>query len=190
MDTATLFLIALGLAMDAFAVSLSNSMAYRGLRHRQVAINSLTFGLFQGAMPLIGFFAGRLFAGTVQAVDHWVAVVLLGIIGGKMIVEGIKSLRSKEDCKPATTFTARILLTQAVATSIDALAVGISFAALAVNIWYAVAFIAAITALCCLAGGLLGKSFSALLGDWAQVLGGVILVGIGLRIFIEHTWFS
>ncbi len=189
MDMGTLFLLALGLSMDAFAVSVSNSMAYKGLRTRQAAVNSATFGLFQGVMPLLGFFAGRLFAQAVQAVDHWLAVVLLGFIGGKMIVEGIKALRSKEECKPAAAFSARVLLTQALATSIDALAVGISFAALAVNIWYAVAFIAVVTTVCSFLGSLLGKSFGALLGEWAEVLGGVILVGIGLRIFIEHMWF-
>ena len=173
--------------MDAFAVSVSNSLCYRGIAMKQVTVNSLTFGVFQGMMPLLGYFAGRAFAGVIQSVDHWVALILLVLIGGKMVVEGVRALRVPESCgtEPAA-YTGRTLFTQAVATSIDALAVGVSFAALSVNIWTAVAFIAAITFVCCLIGGRLGQSFGALLGDWAQVLGGVILVGIGLKIFIEH----
>lgn len=186
MNIGMLFLIAVGLAMDAFAVSLSNSMCYRGLPPRQMVVNSLTFGVFQGIMPLLGFFAGRLFAKGIQAVDHWMALILLGLIGGKMLVEGIRAMRDKNKSCPTAVFNGRTLLTQALATSIDALAVGISFAALAVNIWAAVGLIAAITFVCCVAGGLLGKSFGALLGDWAEILGGTILIGIGLKIFVQH----
>lgn len=191
MNIVTLFFIAVGLAMDAFAVSVSNSLCYRGIAMRQVTVNSLTFGVFQGVMPLLGFFAGRAFAGVIQSIDHWVALILLGFIGGKMLLEGIRALRSAEGCctEPAV-YTGRTLFTQAVATSIDALAVGVSFAALSVNIWTAVAFIAAITFVCCLIGGRLGQSFGALLGDWAQILGGAILVGIGLKIFIEHVFLG
>lgn len=191
MNIATLFMIAVGLSMDAFAVSVSNALCYKDITMRQVSINSLAFGVFQGVMPLLGYFAGRAFAGVIQSVDHWLALVLLGFIGGKMLLEGIRALYASEGCctEPAA-YTTRSLLIQAVATSIDALAVGISFAALAVNVWVAVALIAAVTFVCCMAGGRLGQSFGALLGDWAQILGGVILVGIGVKIFVEHMFMG
>lgn len=187
MDFVTLLVMALALSMDAFAVSISNAMCIKGITGKQMLVTSVSFGLFQGVMPIIGFFAGRLMEGFIQAVDHWVALVLLGFIGGKMLVEGIRAMRQAEDCPvEGTMFTVRGMLVQAVATSIDALAVGISLAVLSVNIWFSAGIIAATTLVCCLLGGVLGKRFSTLLGDWAQVLGGLLLVGIGLKIFIEH----
>lgn len=189
MQISLLFLTALGLAMDAFAVSVSNSMCYRNLSFRQIVANSLTFGFFQALMPLAGFFAGRIFAGKIEAIDHWVALLLLCLIGGKMLFEGIRALKNEGQSCPAGLFGLRTLLTQAVATSIDALAVGVSFAALAVNIWLAVGLIGVVTFVFCIFGGLLGKKFGALLGDWAEILGGLILVGIGIKIFVEHLLY-
>lgn len=186
MSTTTLLLLALGLSMDAFAVSVSNAMCFKGLSGRQALVNSAIFGVFQGVMPLAGYFAGRLFEGVVTAVDHWVALILLGVIGGKMLWEGVRAIRQPESCPAGETFGVKTMLVQAVATSIDALAVGISFAALSVNIWLAAGEIALVTFVICALGGLLGRKFGALLGDWAKIVGGVILVGIGLRIFIEH----
>lgn len=183
------FVLALGLSMDAFAVSISNAMCYRGFGRKQALAASVSFGVFQGIMPILGFFAGRLLESLITAVDHWIALVLLGIIGGKMVVEGIRALRSTDAC-PAEMppFGAKTLLVQSVATSIDALAVGISFAALAVNIWSAAALIAVTTLVCCLIGSVLGRRFGALLGDWAQIVGGLLLVGIGVKIFVEHIF--
>lgn len=186
MDIVTLVLLALGLSMDAFAVSISNSMCYAGITGKWRFANSACFGIFQGLMPIIGFFAGRLLGGFITAVDHWLALILLGFIGGKMAIEGIKALRSPNSCPAAQTFGVKTMLMQALATSIDALAVGISLAALSVNIWAAAGLIALATFVICLLGALLGKGFGALLGDWAQILGGLLLVGIGLKIFIEH----
>jgi putative Mn2+ efflux pump MntP len=187
---AELVVLGLGLSMDAFAVSISNTMCFKDIRAKQRLAAAASFGLFQGIMPLIGFFAGRLLGVFIQAMDHWVAMALLGFIGGKMLAEGIRSLRRPGSCPVNSPFTFKILLTQAVATSIDALAVGVSFAALAVNIWYAASLIALLTFACCALGGLLGKRFGLLLGDWAQIFGGLILMGIGAKIFIEHMFFA
>lgn len=186
MEMMTLLGLALGLAMDASAVSISNAMCYPQMKGRQRLATALTFGLFQGAMPIIGFFAGRLFYEVIQALDHWIALMLLALIGGKMLVEGIRALRKPESCPPEAVFTTRAMLLQGVATSIDALAVGISFAALSVNIWLAAGVIAAVTLLCCVLAGFLGRRFGALLGEWAQIFGGLLLVGIGIKIFVEH----
>lgn len=186
MGNFTLLLLALGLSMDAFAVSVSNAMCFKALTRKQAFANSLAFGVFQGGMPVVGFFAGRLFEGFVTAVDHWIALVLLGFIGGKMVAEGIRALHAPESCPAGQTFSVKTMLVQAVATSIDALAVGISFAALAVNVWLAAGAIALLTFAICVAGSAIGRKFGALLGDWAKIVGGVVLAGIGLRIFIEH----
>lgn len=187
MDVLTLLLLALGLATDAFAVSISNNMCYTGLTRRQVLASCVSFGLFQGIMPVVGYFAGRLFEPVISRVDHWVALVLLGFIGGKMVVEGIRALRGPGGCEEKQAYTTKAMLVQALATSIDALAVGISFSALAVNIFTASLTIALITFVCCLAGAALGKRFGMLLGDWAQIFGGLLLVGIGIKVFLEHT---
>lgn len=134
MGTITLFLLALGLSMDAFAVSISNGMCYRNFHRRQAVASSFAFGLFQMLMPIAGFFAGRTFSDAISSLDHWIALILLGFIGGKMVFDGIQDLRNPEACDPSRSFDGRTLLLQAVATSIDALAVGISFAVMQVNI--------------------------------------------------------
>ena len=191
MDGLTLCLLALALSMDAFAVSVSNALCYQNLTRRWAALSAGCYGLFQGIMPVIGFFAGRLVGRWLGAFDHWLALVLLGFIGGKMLVEGIRALRRKDSCDSAApVFGLRVMLVQAVATSIDAMAVGISFAALAVNLPLAAGLIAAITFVCCLVGSELGRRFGALLGDWAQILGGAILLGIGAKIWVEHMFFG
>lgn len=186
MGTITLFLLALGLSMDAFAVSISNGMCYRNFHRRQAVASSFAFGLFQMLMPIAGFFAGRTFSDAISSLDHWIALILLGFIGGKMVFDGIQDLRNPEACDPSRSFDGRTLLLQAVATSIDALAVGISFAVMQVNILLAAGFIGVVTFSCCLVGAVLGKRFGLLLGTRAEVFGGIILVGIGLKIFIEH----
>lgn len=96
MGFVTVLLLSLGLSMDAFAVSISNALCYDNMTHKQGTLNALCFGIFQGIMPLLGYFAGRLFAGPIQALDHWIALVLLGFIGGKMLVEGIRALKQPE----------------------------------------------------------------------------------------------
>lgn len=187
MDIITIFLIALGLSMDAFAVSVSNGLYYKNFKKRECIYSSLTFGLFQGLMPLVGFIAGALFSDIVSALDHYIALILLGLIGGNMIHEAVEELKSGEiDTNTQKEYTPKTLLLQAVATSIDALAVGVSFAVIKINIVFAVSLIAAITFLCCLFGTALGKKFGVLLKEKAKIFGGLILIIIGLKIFLEH----
>ena len=186
----TLFLLALGLSMDAFAVSVTNSMCFAQFTRRQAVATSACFGLFQGLMPLAGYFLGRVFAQWIGAVDHWVAFALLGLIGGSMLWEAVQDIRrtKKEGaaCPAGRQFGLKMMLVQALATSIDALAVGVSFAALSVNIWLAACLICCITVACCLLGHALGRRFGLLLGARAQLCGGAILVAIGVKILIEH----
>lgn len=188
MDIFTLLALAVGLSMDAFAVSISNSMCFKALSKKQALLTSATFGFCQAAMPVIGFLAGRGFSQLVTAVDHWIALVLLGVIGGKMLFEGIKSLKEPESCKTAV-FSYKLMATQGIATSIDALAVGVSLAALNVNIFSAAGFIGISTFVFCCAGHFIGKKAGGALGKKAEILGGLILIGIGAKIFIEHTFF-
>lgn len=188
MGTLTLFLIALGLSMDAFAVSISNGMCYRNFGRKQAVVASFAFGLFQMLMPILGYFAGRSFSSAISSADHWIALLLLAAIGGKMAWDGVHDLREPDACDVTRSFTLRILLLQAIATSIDALAIGISFAVMQVNIVMASAFIGVITFVCCLVGSRLGRRFGLLLGHRAEIFGGVILVAIGLKIFIEHAF--
>jgi len=190
METFTLFLIALGLSMDAFAVSVSNGLYYKNFTKKQYILSSLTFGIFQGLMPTIGFFAGTLFFDMISKLDHYIALILLSYIGSNMIIDAIKEMKQKNavsnNC--STDYNLKTLLLQAIATSIDALAVGISFAALNINILTASSFICVITFICCLIGSLIGKKFGHLLQEKARIFGGIILIIIGLKIFIEHTF--
>ena len=186
MGTWTLIILALGLAMDATAVSISNGICYGGAGKKQMVTYGFLFGFFQMAMPVIGYFAGKTFSHQISSLDHWVALILLGFLGGKMVVEAIKEIRCPEAAHCERELTMKVMLVQAVATSIDALAVGVSFAALDVNIAAAASFIACVTFVCCLAGHLLGKKFGSWLGGKAEIFGGVILVCIGAKILVEH----
>ena len=176
MGVAELLLLAIGLSMDAFAVSVTNGLCIRKAAWKTALSCGLCFGLFQGAMPSIGFALGRTFTEYVTS-----------IIGGKMLIDAFKD--DDESCdffSPAL----GLLLVQGVATSIDALAVGVSFAALSVNIVYAASFICCVTFLFSFVGVFIGNRFGTILNSKAQILGGLILIGIGLKIFIEHMFFS
>lgn len=189
MGFATLFFLALGLSMDAFAVSVSNGMCYRGIGRKEAIITAFTFGVFQALMPVAGYFGGRFFSEAISSLDHWIALILLCFIGGSMVLESFKEMRNQDSdcCCGKKEFTLRVLIVQGIATSIDALAVGISFAVMKTNIVSAAAFIGIITFLCCVFGAALGKRFGLLLGQRAKVFGGLILIGIGVKIFLEHT---
>ncbi len=186
-------LTGVGLSMDAAAVGMTNGLNEPKMRLTKILLIALFFGVFQGVMPLIGYFAGTLFAEAVASIAPYVALVLLGFIGGKMIYEALK--KSKEEEETAKNLGVGALTAQAIATSIDALAVGISLlalngiGALKVNIFAACAIIAACTFVISLAAVFIGKKFGAVLADKAELIGGIILVAIGLKIFIEGVFF-
>jgi putative Mn2+ efflux pump MntP len=190
MGAITLFLTALGLSMDACAVSISNGMCFTNIQKKQIIYTALAFGFFQAFMPVIGYVVGQTFSDTISFLDHWIALVLLGIIGGKMIIEALKEIRFPEACLTTIkTLSFKTLFLQSVATSIDALAVGISFAVIKVNIIYAASSIGLITFICSIAGSYLGKKFGQMYKQKAEIFGGAILIFIGIKIFIEHTLF-
>ncbi len=182
MGLGELFILAVGLAMDAFAVAVCKGLSIRELKLRQALLVGLWFGVFQALMPALGYLLGSAFAGLVQSVDHWVAFILLCIIGGNMIREGVKG--DVEDCDPSLSFGVMLML--AVATSIDALAVGITFAFLRVNILAAVSFIGVITFAISALGVKVGNVFGARYKSKAEIFGGVVLVLIGGKILLEH----
>ncbi len=186
MDILTLFFLAVGLSMDAMAVSISDGLCFRKLRGSAFFLIAFSFGLFQGLMPVIGYFAGQTFSVYIKEFDHWIALLLLGFIGGKMIWESISQMRNPEEGVEEKSFTCRLLLVQAIATSIDALAVGIGFAVLDINIWAAAGFIAATTFLFSAIGVWIGRKFGSFLQEKAALSGGLILVSIGVKIFVEH----
>ena len=185
MELLTLFFIALGLSMDALAVSVSNGMCHKETR-ALVLKTALTFGGFQAAMPIAGYYAGRTFSSSISFLDHWIALILLGVIGGKMIITAAIEIRHPEKCRVRTEITWSTLALQGVATSIDAFTVGISFAVLGANILVAATFIGVVTFALCLPGAFLGRRFGSGIQQRAEILGGVILIVIGLKIFVEH----
>ena len=190
------FLLAIGLAMDAFAVSISNGLTMKKIMLRHALAIAGAFGIFQAIMPLLGYFLGSSFAEFISRWDHYIALIFLGFIGGRMIFEGIKELRQKnKDNKDSLEykFSFTALMFQAVATSIDAFVVGVSFVAMKMTVFdmiTAVSIIGVITFGLSLVGIFAGKRFGELLGSKAVVAGGIILVGIGLKVFIEHIFFG
>ena len=189
MTTWTLFILAVGLSMDAFAVAISDGMCYKNLSRVRAFVIAAMFGIFQGLMPVIGYIAGTTFSSAVQSIDHWVALILLGFIGGKMIWEAVGEIREGNKEESIKEFSYKVLLIQAVATSIDALAVGVSFALMNVNIITAASFIAVVTFICCLIGVFAGTKLGNVLKNNAEIFGGVILVLLGIKIFVEHMFF-
>lgn len=191
MSLLSLLSIAVALAMDAFAVTITNSMTYNSAKLRYGVISSLSFGLAQGIMPLIGWLAGQMFLDIISKYDHYIALILLSIIGIHMIVEAVKELKEGGDTishkKSHPTF--RVIFLQAIATSIDALAVGVSFAALKINIVIASSIIAVITFIICVLGIFIGKKIGELLKGKAEIFGGIVLILIGVKTFVEHMWF-
>ncbi len=177
-----LFVLAVGLAMDAFAVSICKGLSIRRLKLKHCLVVSLWFGAFQALMPTLGYFLGSTFAQLVQALDHWIAFVLLAIIGGNMIREAMS--HEEEEVSPSLAAPGMFLL--AVATSIDALAVGVTFAFLNVHIWAAVALIGVCTLVISAVGVKIGNVFGARFKSKAELFGGVVLVLMGTKILLEH----
>ena len=177
-----LIVLAIGLSMDALAVSICKGLALPRAGWKECCIAGLWFGAFQALMPLLGYFLGTQFEALITAVDHWIAFGLLLLIGGNMIREALS--REEEAQSPSMGF--RVMLPLAVATSIDALAVGVSFAFLHVDIVPAVSFIGVITFVCCVAGVKIGSLFGSKYEAKAEFFGGVVLIAMGLKILIEH----
>lgn len=178
-----LFLVAVGLSMDAFAVAVCKGLALRKVNLGQMALVGLWFGGFQALMPLIGYFVGVQFRGQITAVDHWIAFGLLAFIGGKMVYECIRPGEEEQVANPTATGK---LLVLAVATSIDALAVGISLAILRANIWVCSSWIGIITFTLSALGVRLGKKLGDKFQRSAGLLGGLVLICIGIKILVEH----
>lgn len=182
MDLWELFVIAVGLSMDAFAVSICKGLSTPRLRLRHSLICGGYFGLFQALMPLLGWLLGVRFQAMIASLDHWIAFILLGIIGVNMIRES----RENEEESVDSSFTFRTMLPLAVATSIDALAVGVTFAFLQVDILPAVLFIGCTTFVISAVGVKVGAVFGARFQHQAELLGGVVLVLMGVKILAEH----
>ena len=171
-----LFIIAVGLSMDAFAVSVCKGLSVRKAELKNALCVGIYFGGFQALMPLIGYLLGTQFQTLITSVDHWIAFVLLVLIGGNMVRE---SFGEEEELDAS--FTAKAMLPLAVATSIDALAVGVSFAALEVNVLTSSGIIGITTALTCIVALIIGKRFGNALGEKATIIGGAVLILIGLK---------
>lgn len=183
MGIGELFLLAVGLSMDAFAVSICKGLAMKKATLKAELTCGVWFGGFQALMPVIGFFLGTLFAGAIEAFDHWVAFALLAIIGANMLKEAF----SPEEETADADLSVKTMFLMAVATSIDALAVGISLAmAGGVNIWLAALFIGICTCVLSAAGVKIGNVFGSRYEKKAQVAGGVILILLGIKILLEH----
>jgi putative Mn2+ efflux pump MntP len=183
MDFFTILAIALGLSFDTFAVSLSYGIIRSGVLFRQAARVAIILALFQGGLTVAGYFLGSIISNALKATDHWIALGLLTFLGGRMIFEGLKKTREEESKDFNSTL---ILLTIAFGTSIDAFAVGISFALLDVMIWEAGILIGAVTFLASMTAIRIGKSAGERLGNKVEITGGLILIAIGLKIFLEH----
>jgi len=186
MEFATTLLIAVGLAMDAFAVSISGGAALREERGRWALIIGALFGGFQAGMPVLGWLGGVNLTSFIGSYGPWVAFLLLALIGGKMILEAI---RGDGESVQFAAGSMAVLLLLAVATSIDALAVGVTFAVLDTPILWPAVTIGIVTFALSAAGVLVGSSFGRMFGRKIEILGGVILVGIGLRILLDHLFF-
>ena len=182
MTLGELFIVAVALSMDAFAVAVCKGLSVKRATLRQAALVGLYFGGFQAAMPLIGYFLGRQFQTYIERFDHWIAFVLLGLIGANMIKE---SFGDAEECD--CSFCPKAMLPMAVATSIDALAVGVTFALLpSVNITAAVSFIGVITFTLSAVGVYIGHLFGAKFKSKAELTGGIVLILMGCKILLEH----
>ena len=182
-----LIITAVALSMDAFAVAICKGLSLDRVRPKHMAITGAWFGGFQGLMPLIGFLLGSLFAKYIEAFDHWVAFVLLALIGANMIKEACEG----DSCPADSSFGFKTMLTMAIATSIDALAVGVSFAMVAnadpdFNIWIAVGLIGVITFCLSAIGVKVGSIFGAKYKSKAELVGGIVLCLMGLKILLEH----
>lgn len=184
MGLGEILLLGLALSADAFSVTISNSFVYVNERRSRLLLMPLFFGIFQGGMPLLGYFLSGVAASLIERYAGIVTMIILGLIGGNMIREGLQALMHPEDGEQRAQdahLTLGVLLFQAVATAIDAFAIGVSLRAQAVNILLSATIICCTTAVCCVVALAIGKRLGMLLGDRAEVVGGAVLVGIGIK---------
>lgn len=182
MSLLSLFTIAVGLSMDAFAVSICKGLAMQKINFKKALIVGLWFGGFQGLMPLLGYLLGMQFESYITSIDHWIAFVLLLFIGGNMVREAL----SKEEENASDSLAFKEMLLLAVATSIDALAMGVTFAFLQVSILPAVSFIGITTLVLSMIGVKIGNVFGTKYKSKAELAGGIILILMGVKIIVEH----
>lgn len=182
----SLVLLALALASDAFAVALCQGAVVGKKALRPSLAVGAAFGAAQAIAPLIGWGLSALFAGMIERFDHWIAFALLALVGGKMLIEGIKG-GDREETKRASGWA---LLALAVATSIDAAAAGFTLTAIGVGIWLSVAVIGLVTFVLSFAGVWIGRAGASALGSKAEIVGGVVLIGLGVKVLVEHHAFG
>ena len=182
MSLVEVILLAVGLSMDAFAVSVCKGISMKKMNWKKACIIGLWFGGFQALMPTLGYFLGSAFESLVTNIDHWIAFILLAIIGGNMIKEAFS--KDKEESNDDISFKTMLML--AIATSIDALAVGITFAFLNVNLLLSISMIGIITFVISIIGTKVGNRFGNKYEKNAELAGGIILILIGLKILLEH----
>ena len=178
------FIIAIGLSMDAFAVALCKGSKMRPFNFKYALLIAFLFGFAQAIMPLIGWFLGSQFESYIVAIDHWIAFVLLCFLGGKMAFESFKKDNECQTCEEKFNFGELVLM--AIATSIDALAVGITFAFLRVDLISSVSLIGVTTLILCFIGTIIGCKFGGKLKSKAELAGGIILILMGVKILLEH----
>ncbi|MBP1673937.1 MAG: hypothetical protein H6Q24_75 [Bacteroidetes bacterium] len=183
MDFITIVAVALGLSFDTFAVSLSYGMIQSKILFRQAVRVALVMAFFQAGLLVTGYFLGSLISDFMKAADHWVALILLAVLGIRMITEGFKKKDKVQIKDYGNTMT---LVSMAIGTSIDAFAIGISFALLSIRIWYSAVIIGAVTFMASMTAIRIGKSAGGRLGNKVEIIGGLILTAIGIKIFLEH----
>ena len=182
MELFEIIAIGIGLAMDAFAVSICKGLSMKKIDWKKAIIIALYFGIFQALMPILGYFLGSTFSSFVQSVDHWIAFILLAIIGGNMIKDSTDDEVEKRNDK----VDVKTMLLLAIATSIDALAVGVTFAFFEVNLLLSISIIGIITFVLSFFGVIIGNKFGDKFQNRAELAGGIVLIIIGLKILLEH----
>ena len=182
MELFEIIVIGIGLAMDAFAVSVCKGLSMKKLDWKKAIIIALYFGIFQALMPVFGYYLGSTFSSFVQQVDHWIAFILLAIIGGNMI----KDSTDDEEEKRNDRVDVRTMVLLAIATSIDAFAIGVTFAFFEVNLLLSISIIGIITLVLSIIGVVIGNKFGDKFQNKAELTGGIILIIIGLKILFEH----
>lgn len=187
MSIFTYIVIAIGLSIDCFAVSISSGIALKCFMVRYALRVGIFFGGFQAIMPVIGWFAGLNFNKYIESFDHWIAFILLAAIGAKMIYEAIYYKEEQKTCDPRKLL---VLFGLAIATSIDALVIGISFSVLGISILTPVLIIGAVSFIASYAGMYIGDKFGNIFGNKVEIFGGIILILIGLKVLLEHLFFT